>query len=364
MPTINIADIIKQLTKAQSQANKANIKRYEAGLAELGTGRETLRGLYTQAGDLTSLIGRQAAQDVNRGALRGQAVGIQNLISGGLTNTTITGAMMRGVEEDRRRAMQGVEEQRAQQQAGLLTQQAGQEFGMSGTIADFIAARSDIGPDIGQFAGLTQQAAAAGDTSRPISTFGGMGPMARAGLDVFGRPMRGTAGGGGGAGLGGGAPSVGGGGSFGPAGQATAGFRGGGGLNLGSRGFGDTSLGAGAGGGAGGAAGPITEAMRQQAQGMITNVGGRPGLGLEPEPEEADEGLGIPEIGRFGVTFGEPISKVGFLGGKAIPGYFQGETQFKRLGTEAQARTRKQFGKTGTVAGANLMSIFLRAGGK
>ncbi|KKK68935.1 hypothetical protein LCGC14_2939090, partial [marine sediment metagenome] len=140
---VNIADIIKQLEKSRARANKENIARYGAGLKELGGGRETLRGLYSQADDLSSIIGRQAAQDVNRGAQRGQAMGIQNLISSGLGNTTITGAMMRGVEEDRRRAMQGVEEQKAQQQMGLLTQQAGQEFGMSGTIADFMASRSD-----------------------------------------------------------------------------------------------------------------------------------------------------------------------------------------------------------------------------
>lgn len=221
MPTINIADIIKQLSQAQAKANRANIKRYEAGLGELGAGREAMRGLYEQAGDYSSLIGRQATQDISRGAERGQAMGMQNLISSGLESTTITGAMMRGVEEDRRRGMQAVEEQQAGRQMGLLTQQAGQEFGMSGKIADFIAARSDIGPDIGQFAGLVQQAAAAGDTSRPITTFGGMGPMARAGLDVFGSPL-GSKFGRGGLSTGG-TP-----GSFGPAGQATAGFRGGG----------------------------------------------------------------------------------------------------------------------------------------
>ena len=325
---VNIADIIKQLEKSRARANKENIARYGAGLKELGGGRETLRGLYSQADDLSSIIGRQAAQDVNRGAQRGQAMGIQNLISSGLGNTTITGAMMRGVEEDRRRAMQGVEEQKAQQQMGLLTQQAGQEFGMSGTIADFMASRSDVGPDISQYGNLIQQAAAAG-TGQPISTFGGMGPNARAGLDVFGRPMRGTGGGragGAGGGAGGGISVGGGAGSFGPSGRATAGYRGGGGLNLGSRGLGDTSLGAGAPRGAGGgAATPITDAMRQQAQGIITPAGG---AGMQPGEEQAD--LGIPEIGKFGVSFGKPISGVGAAEKRKTPGQYATYGEYKK----------------------------------
>ncbi len=267
---ISIADIIKQLTKAQASANKANIARYEAGLGELGAGRETLRGLYSQAGDLSSIIGRQAAQDVNRGAQRGQAVGLQNLISSGLGNTTITGAMMRGVEEDRRRGMQAVEEGKAGRQMGLLTQQAGQEFGMSGTIADFMASRSDIGPDMGQYANLIQQAAAAGDTSKPMSTFGGLGPNARAGLNAFGQPMgqfgRAAPAAGGGAGQGGGGPTTGGApGSFGPAGPTTGGYQGGGmtGMEKAKQlqsAFGIT----------GQPGGPITEAMREQGAGAVT----------------------------------------------------------------------------------------------
>ncbi len=270
---VNIADIIKQLQKAQSKANKANIARYEAGLKELGGGRETLRSLYSQAGDLSSVIGRQATQDISRGAQRGQAMGMQQLISSGLGNTTITGAMMRGVEEDRRRAMQGVEEQKAQQQMGLMTQQAGQEFGMSGTIADFIGARSDVGPDMGQYGNLIQQAAAAGDTSKPITTFGGLGPMARAGLDAFGQPLGSKFGGGGagGGGAGGGGAGGGGGlstggtpGSFGPSGQAGAG--GGGGMT----GMDKAKMLQSAFGITGQPGGPITAAMRQQAEGAVT----------------------------------------------------------------------------------------------
>jgi hypothetical protein len=199
----DISDILAQLQQAREQARQANLQRYQAGLQELQGGRELMRGLYEQAGELTQDIGASAAEDISRGAEQALGRGRQDLISSGLSNTTITGALMRGVEADRARAMRGLTEDIARSRANLLTQQASAEMGAAGGISDFIRSRADVGPDPALYAGLIQQAAASGggEQGRRVVS-GGLGPMASAGLDAFGRPL-GRFGGGGGAGGGG-----------------------------------------------------------------------------------------------------------------------------------------------------------------
>ncbi len=211
--TINIADIIKQLEQAQKSANDANLKRYAEGLAELTGGRQSMRDYYSQAQSLIQDIGKTAIDDVNRGSARLAGSTRQDLISSGLSSSTVLGSMMRGVEEQRQRGQQSVREGIAGQQAGLSREQAQAEMGASGGISGFIADRYDTGPDAAMYANLIQQAAAAGDGSR-VQVDGGMGANARAGLDAFGRPMGRFSSGGGGSGYGGGggggAPSGGG----------------------------------------------------------------------------------------------------------------------------------------------------------
>lgn len=167
MPTISIEDIINQLRRAQQDANEANIARYQAGLGELTGARDIMRGLYEQAGTLTQDIGRGAAEDIERGAQRTFAGGRQSLISAGLGNTTILGSLMRGTEEDRRRAMRQVEEQQGRLRAGLATQRAGAEMGAGAGLAGFMAARQDVGPDPALYAQLIQASLAAGD-QKPV----------------------------------------------------------------------------------------------------------------------------------------------------------------------------------------------------
>jgi len=209
---INISDIIRQLQEAQTAANAANEARYQQGLATLTGGRQTLQNLYGQAGSLIGEVGKSAIEDISRGAVRQGGQTRQDLITSGLANTTIAGAMARGVEEDRRRSMRQVEEDQARLRSGLATQQAGAEMGAAGGIADFIASRSDVAPDMSIYSSLIQAASAqegAPSRQNPI-TVRTMGANARAGLDAFGRPLgRFSSGGGGGAGGGGGFANIG-----------------------------------------------------------------------------------------------------------------------------------------------------------
>lgn len=198
---INIADIIRQMQKAQEEANEANELRYQQGLAELTGARDVMRELYGEAGEMMGDVGRSAMEDISRGAVAAGGRGRQQLISSGLANTTIAANLMRGTEEDRRRAMERVEGQQATMRGGLATQRAGVEMAGGGAMADFIARRSDVGPDPALYGSLIQ-AAMAGGTGEPIRVQAGLGPMARAGLTGTGRPMGG--GGGGGLDMGGG----------------------------------------------------------------------------------------------------------------------------------------------------------------
>lgn len=181
----SIADIISQLESAQKKANDANLARYNQGLQELETGRESMRNYFAQANSLIQDIGASAVEDISRGAQRSFAQNKQHLISAGLHNTTIMGSLIRGTEEDRRREMERVEEQRRVALGGLAERQASAELGASGNIAQFIAARSDVGPDIGQYAGLIQQAAAAPQGKVQARIGAGGGGVAGAGSPGF-----------------------------------------------------------------------------------------------------------------------------------------------------------------------------------
>lgn len=157
---IKINKLLKQIQDAQAEANRVNKERYELGLAKLEGAESSLKDLYRQAGERMGTIGAAAREDVRQGA-RAQAAGLQQqLISSGLANTTISGTMMRGVESDRLRAMQGLQEQDAARQVGLMTQQAGAQMGAAGGVADFIAARSDVGPNVGMYSDLIRAAMA------------------------------------------------------------------------------------------------------------------------------------------------------------------------------------------------------------
>lgn len=195
---VDISAIMKQLTDAQTQANTANEARYSQGLSTLQTGLGTARGLFSQARSALQNVGQSAASDINLGAKRSLASGKQNLISAGLGNTTITGSLQRGVEADRRRAMTQSEESLAQLQSGLATQEAGAELGAAGSLASFMASRNDVGPDLGLYANLLQQASSS-PTGEPV-TVRTLGPLAQAGLSATGQPFKYTGGGGGGSG--------------------------------------------------------------------------------------------------------------------------------------------------------------------
>lgn len=281
---VNIADIIAELRRGQQQANEQNRIRYQQGLQTLRGTRGTMRNLYGQAEQLTADLGQSALRDVNRGAERTQALGRQDLISSGLGSTTMVGSMLRGTEEDRRRAAERVEEDVARQRASLATGQAGAEMGMGGAISDFIAARSDIGPDMGLYSSLIQ--AAAGQQQPRTTVSAGLGPMARAGLTGTGRESR-YFGGSGGAG--------GGGSSFGGGGLGSSG--GGGGGGAGPARFYGPGFGTNTGPSPTPDFGPANLFLGEK--GVASGTGWDPSAG-PPQSRQQDESQDLASIGRTG----------------------------------------------------------------
>ena len=156
-PTAFQQKILKQLQNAQARANQANLNRYQTALATQRAAAERMRAQFGTARESMAQVGRAAMEDVNIGAQRSGAQQQQRLIGSGLAGTTITSAVSRGVEADRRRAMGRVEEQRAAGMAGISQQQAGYEMQAGGALTGLMAGRQDVGPDLGMFASLLQQ---------------------------------------------------------------------------------------------------------------------------------------------------------------------------------------------------------------
>jgi hypothetical protein len=123
-----LQDIIKQMQDAQNKANAANEKRYQDILAS-----------YSNLGKAgMTRIGEQEQQ--------AQAKGTQDLTSRGLGNTTVTGAMSRGVARDAENSRQQLQEQVAQLKGGVMER------------------KTEQGPDMGLYAQLIQ-AMSRGQTS-------------------------------------------------------------------------------------------------------------------------------------------------------------------------------------------------------
>lgn len=176
---------IQQAVADQASANAANQARYDEGLAGLRGMQEgilgadgilpqaerTSRGAIMQAIESSANMGRSARRRVDQQEQQGMSDTQQSAISRGLGNTTILDSLQRGVRQDANDARMDITDaeanRRSQLQMALANNNA--NFGMQaanmfrgtqGDITNFIAARNDVGPDMGQYANLIQQATA------------------------------------------------------------------------------------------------------------------------------------------------------------------------------------------------------------
>ena len=162
MSSINFQDVIGKFEKAQADANAANEARYTQLIAALqdlmgrsaGTYDDILKNIESTGGVARQRVERDTAKMIGRSE--------QDLISRGLGNTTIRSSVQRGIRSDAEFANQAIDEQLTTQRANALQSRIGDDIRTTGMFADAIERRNDIGPDLGQYAALLSQAAAAG----------------------------------------------------------------------------------------------------------------------------------------------------------------------------------------------------------
>lgn len=171
----SIDEIIKRFTKDSDDAKAAS-------LAQLKQLMSTIQQLSTQTGrtfeEALGALSQQGETGILEAGERGQqtlAAGRQELISSGLSSTTLGPNLRRAVDKDVGREQRGIREGVAAGRAGLLTQRAGIETQIGGLLASSIQGVNNIGPDLGQFAALIQAASAAGNANQQRSVSIGPG---------------------------------------------------------------------------------------------------------------------------------------------------------------------------------------------
>jgi len=153
MATRTYDQLIAEFEKAQAESKTANLQRFEevkGGYTDLlNSALERVRG-----------IGGQEKKDiVSRG--EGQiARGQQDLISRGLTGTTIAPTVAQGFRRDTQAALARLSDRQTEREVGLTTDIEGKRL-------NFIERRNDIGPDAGLYANLLRDA---GRVTRPETT--------------------------------------------------------------------------------------------------------------------------------------------------------------------------------------------------
>jgi hypothetical protein len=153
----NLNRYIQAFQQQSAAANRANEARYQQGLDIYG---EIIKR-YGPGG--TFMQG--ATAQIERGLEKAGARGYQDLVSAGLASTTMPSTLRGRLEEDiGQPARLRLEDLRMERLSGAQRD-----------LASFTERREDIGPDMGQFAGLMEGAAQQPRYSAPTGGTGGGG---------------------------------------------------------------------------------------------------------------------------------------------------------------------------------------------
>lgn len=295
-----IADAINLAQQGQNSANAANNQRYNQGLGVLSQGYTGSQGMISDALKNTAYLGNKELQDVKRGEAQGYARVDQDAINKGLNNTTITGTQKTGVERQASEARLGIRDMVAKNQSAIQLQGAANMNQGANSISSFIAGRNDVGPSVGEYAGLVQGAAMMGGTNKSTATItkGSINDPINLGNEG-GSKVQQPAGGGGALGTSGMTVSGGGGAVGGGMGSMQIGSGGGGGGGGGGSGSGQSVTGGGMSptGGYITGGGTISSALSQGgsggASGVMSNAGYAPGS-ISITPGQAGTGNALP----------------------------------------------------------------------
>lgn len=152
----NPASIANLVQGYQNKANDANSQRYNQALGVMGNAQDSTNALYGAAQDTASQFGQQQLGRIQLNLQNDLGGLAQNAVSRGLGNTTIADTMQYMPKRLADDATLGVNQSVAQMRQGLDTQQAASQQSYGNQIAGLIGSRNDVGPDIGQYAALTQ----------------------------------------------------------------------------------------------------------------------------------------------------------------------------------------------------------------
>lgn len=162
-PAFDQKALLKQLQAQFDQFNNAGNNQF-ANLMKVveGTNNAVLgsEGLYPQANNLLSMMGSTEGNRINQSEMRALGGTDQDLMSRGLTNTTVRDTARRGVRADAETARQSLAERVATAKSGLLERQAGATTGLGQMTGDFILSQKNTPPDMGAYMSLLQSLAA------------------------------------------------------------------------------------------------------------------------------------------------------------------------------------------------------------
>ena len=143
-----LADVLSQYQQAMDDANAANDLRYQQGMNMLGD-------RYTRGMGYLDNAGQQEGADIRQDYHNLGTRIDQDLISRGLSGTTIRPTQQMGVQRELSSSLGRMNERLAQQKVATDAQ-------LSGDIAGFLERREDQAPDISQMLALMQAAGQGG----------------------------------------------------------------------------------------------------------------------------------------------------------------------------------------------------------
>lgn len=162
MSQVSYQDILNQFQQSQSSANQANQQRYDELLGELSNLSSRSQASFSEAIQQQQGFGELEKSRIDRSLTQNLANVDQDLVSSGLSNTTIRPSARREEEMQAAFSRQDVDRRVADQRTALQQQGLQSDMDIANMRATAIEGRNDTGPDLGAYASLIAQAASSG----------------------------------------------------------------------------------------------------------------------------------------------------------------------------------------------------------
>lgn len=151
-----VGNLANSYQNAMNSANAANENRFATGL-------ELLLKRAEQAGSTIQGLNYEGMNDIGRMFGQQRARADQDLINRGLSNTTVREGIMRGYATDEQAA-------RNRYADDQVRQNINENYRQQQGIVDWLGARNDVGPDMGQLANLASGVGTSGTTQQQGGT--------------------------------------------------------------------------------------------------------------------------------------------------------------------------------------------------